>query len=761
VGPFCYVSCLLELWQYNETIIRSLTALDIITMVNRTVVSSVSGVDVQTLLGGDLFYNDQGMLTAAAATYITWVLKKESDNSDAAEFERVMIVKALGGHKNISGTYVYASRSFDDEGYGAINSDYKLLFAGFSIVFLFILLSLGKFNLMEQKIYLSLAGMACVGLAILAAYGLATGFGVMYSPIQSIMPFLLLGIGVDDMFVIIESWKNLTPEEEKLSVPSKLAVTLSKAGVSITVTSLTDVVAFGIGATTTIPALSSFCIYATLGIFVLYVLVSTVFAGVLALDERRRQAHRDACLCCYRHSDNYTPNRCGSGKSFLQTVFGSLYGPFLTKLPVKIIVIAVTFSLAALGCWRFVQMKQDFDLINYIPRTSYAYTYARTKQSYFNRDGVDATIYCSSLNYFEERDHLKEMHSRISQSHFVQKGTINSWFTTFTAIAQQSGWNITSETQFYSRLYSFLQTPTGQRFASFIKLNSTSEPVSMLASYINLRHTRQPDSAHDVMSMDNIRDIIDTSGLPKFGGKDMPEYMCFAYSRDYMTFETNKVLQVELYRNLGMSAAAVFLVTLILIANLWTSLLVFVCVIFTIVDVGGALEMWGVTIDTASSILLTLSVGLAVDYSAHVGHTFMTVSGSKNDRVIVTLKLIGPAVFNGGFSTFLAFVLLADSASYGFQMFFKVFVTVVVFGLFHGLAFLPVVLSLIGAEPYKHSDEVPSAYKHPDEVPSSMSVLVNKSSTEDSENHISEQKGESLPAGHTEVNKCCTISCGE
>ena len=47
------------------------------------------------------------------------------------------------------------------------------------------------------------------------------------------------------------------------------------------------------------------------------------------------------------------------------------------------------------------------------------------------------------------------------------------------------------------------------------------------------------------------------------------------------------------------------------------------------IDVAGTLYFWGVTIDTASSILLTLSVGLAVDYSAHVGHTFMTVAGTK------------------------------------------------------------------------------------------------------------------------------------
>jgi len=61
-----------------------------------------------------------------------------------------------------------------------------------------------------------------------------------------------------------------------------------------------------------------------------------------------------------------------------------------------------------------------------------------------------------------------------------------------------------------------------------------------------------------------------------------------------------------------------------------------------------------------------------------------------------TLIETGPAVLNGGTSTFLAFVALAFSSSYIFKTFFKIFFLVVVFGLYHGLVYLPVLLSLIG-----------------------------------------------------------------
>ncbi|XP_052274742.1 uncharacterized protein LOC127874452 isoform X1 [Dreissena polymorpha] len=48
----------------------------------------------------------------------------------------------------------------------------------------------------------------------------------------------------------------------------------------------------------------------------------------------------------------------------------------------------------------------------------------------------------------------------------------------------------------------------------------------------------------------------------------------------------------------------------------------------------------------------------------------------------------------------MAFVLLDDSISFGMMLFFKIFTAVVIFGLFHGLVFLPVILSIVGPKPY-------------------------------------------------------------
>ena len=53
-------------------------------------------------------------------------------------------------------------------------------------------------------------------------------------------------------------------------------------------------------------------------------------------------------------------------------------------------------------------------------------------------------------------------------------------------------------------------------------------------------------------------------------------------------------------------------------------------------------------------------------------HFCLSVCLFFKERARATLRDIGPAVWNGGFSTFLAVFLLAFSNSYVFKTFFKV-----------------------------------------------------------------------------------------
>merc|ERR1712106_172187 len=214
---------------------------------------------------------------------------------------------------------VNVANSFGDIASATIFGDVNNLILGFSIVFIYVNIMLGKFNHVEQRGYLSLIGLGSVGMAIGFSYGFCSLIGLAYGPLHNMIPFLLLGIGIDDMFVTMQCFNNLNSEEQKKSREERFGLVLRRAGAAITVTSLTDFLAFAIGGTTVLPALKSFCIFCAVGLIVVYFLQATWFVAWLSLDQRRMEAGRDATFPCIIHKD-FKPNKF-SQKNILQTVF--------------------------------------------------------------------------------------------------------------------------------------------------------------------------------------------------------------------------------------------------------------------------------------------------------------------------------------------------------------------------------------------------------------------------------------------------------
>ncbi|XP_035696826.1 NPC1-like intracellular cholesterol transporter 1 [Branchiostoma floridae] len=250
----------------------------------------------------------------------------------------------------------------------------------------------------------------------------------------------------------------------------------------------------------------------------------------------------------------------------------------------------------------------------------------------------------------------------------------------------------TDSDTFHQWILQFLTTDaTGRSHAGDVKLNVTTSPPTVMASRMRGTYRTLQDSTEEIQAMDSLIAGTDSVGFSA---------EAFPYMFRFPTYETNKVIQSELYRNLGIAMAAVFVITLLLLADFMGSLWVLLCVVMTLVDVGGMLHHWGLTIDTVTTNIMVIAIGLAVDYATHICHTFLIVGGTRQERALLTLSNMGPAVFNGGFSTFLAIVLLASSQHYVFITFFKVFFLVLLFGCLHGLVFLPVILSWLGPAPY-------------------------------------------------------------
>merc|ERR1719430_2381075 len=64
------------------------------------------------------------------------------------------------------------------------------------------------------------------------------------------------------------------------------------------------------------------------------------------------------------------------------------------------------------------------------------------------------------------------------------------------------------------------------------------------------------------------------------------------------------------------------------------SLFVMMCVLFTCIDVTGFMHWWGLTIDITSMNIIIISVGLCVDFCAHIVHGLLLLP--------VVLAILGP-----------------------------------------------------------------------------------------------------------------------
>lgn len=86
----------------------------------------------------------------------------------------------------------------------------------------------------------------------------------LFLPIVCVVPFLILAIGVDDVFIFLYCYHRTDP---RLSVEERIAKMLAEAGPSITITSLTNFLSFAISAFTPTPAIQVSYFIKTLSVY--------------------------------------------------------------------------------------------------------------------------------------------------------------------------------------------------------------------------------------------------------------------------------------------------------------------------------------------------------------------------------------------------------------------------------------------------------------------------------------------------------------
>jgi Niemann-Pick C1 protein len=77
---------------------------------------------------------------------------------------------------------------------------------------------------------------------------------------------------------------------------------------------------------------------------------------------------------------------------------------------------------------------------------------------------------------------------------------------------------------------------------------------------------------------------------------------------------------------------AVAIVLLVFTGNITVSIFVLVCVGLTDLFLFGLCAFWNVTLNSVSIINVVIAIGLAVDYSAHIAHAYLTIDPPSADE---------------------------------------------------------------------------------------------------------------------------------
>lgn len=228
------------------------------------------------------------------------------------------------------------------------------------------------------------------------------------------------------------------------------------------------------------------------------------------------------------------------------------------------------------------------------------------------------------------------------------------------------------------------------QFGSAVKFSDSGAGVT--AAYFTLSHPRLSGSNDFIASRKN------AIKLSEHVNRENNLIHVFPYSSAYHFYEQYDTIVKETSVNLTICILAVFIVSFFMLGfQIYPSLVILMSITMVIVDMMGVMVMVGIPLNAISLVNLIMSVGIAVEFSAHIVKSYVNSPDySSSGRAKFALVTTGPSVFSGiTLTKFVGIVVLAFAKSKLFEVFyFRMFLSVIVLGATHSLVFLPAFLSL-------------------------------------------------------------------
>uniref|UniRef100_A0A1I7VKP0 SSD domain-containing protein n=1 Tax=Loa loa TaxID=7209 RepID=A0A1I7VKP0_LOALO len=162
-----------------------------------------------------------------------------------------------------------------------------LPFLGVTILVLiaFMIISSTDFPFRNSQHIEAIFAVLSPAMALVTSWGILWGIGLPFSNILTVVPFLVVTIGVDDAFLILAAWRHSNPASD---LETRIGETLTHSGTSVTITSLSDVLCFMVGLFSNLPVVRLFCIYTSVAIMIDFIYQITFFTALVVYSGRQK-----------------------------------------------------------------------------------------------------------------------------------------------------------------------------------------------------------------------------------------------------------------------------------------------------------------------------------------------------------------------------------------------------------------------------------------------------------------------------------------
>merc|ERR1719197_2432992 len=258
--------------------------------------------------------------------------------------------------------------------------------------------------------------------------GVAAGFGLsgiagidMNITIQSVLPLVLLGIGIDDVFVMCHNFDTHGDDDDGVAAAAEsteavMARFMAEVGPSVTLTSITNMAIFSIAAEIPVPVVADFSLTAACVMCTVWLAVLFVFPAFLAMDRDRRRAGRADVLCCV------TPGAGGSGTTSMARVFvDTVYAPGITSpLGVAVGVCALA-ALTAAAAARIGDVELDLQVADVIDSDSLIRPAVEVRFEHFDTYGFRMVARNITFDTVDIQHRLIAAHERLTATPHVMR----------------------------------------------------------------------------------------------------------------------------------------------------------------------------------------------------------------------------------------------------------------------------------------------------------------------------------------------------